>query len=72
MAIMVGNPFLDLVEFYVKFGIYFKCFSKPNKRPHDRDMDLNRLLTAQNAGEHGYPLFGKGVRECPSASMSSY
>ena len=38
-------------------------FAEPDKRAHDGDVDLNRCFAAQDAGEHGHPLFSKGVRQ---------
>jgi hypothetical protein len=40
---------------------YAQQLPQPNERPHDLNVDFNRLRAAQGAGEHGYALLGEGM-----------
>src|SRR5271169_7253281 len=39
-----------------------------HKRAHDPEVNHHRPLAAQYTRQHGYALFGEGVRQIPSAS----
>jgi len=40
------------------------------KRSHDLDVHLNGSAASENAGEHGYTLFGEGIRRIATTSLS--
>jgi hypothetical protein len=46
-----------------------KDLPEPDERAHDGDIDLDRALTPQHAGEHRHSLLGEGVGERAWISM---
>lgn len=51
-----------------KFLVGYKHPPDPDKRPHDGNIHLNRLLAFQNAGKHGDTLLGKNVRKVSAST----
>lgn len=43
---------------------------QPDESPHDQNVHLDRPITSQNTGEHGYALLGENVWEVTASSST--
>ena len=61
--VMVFDLAFKFGQLVRQFLVQGQGLSEPDKGAHDGNINLNRPLTAQDAGQHRTPLLRKGIRE---------
>ena len=56
-------------DFAAQVFVRGKHGAKLEEGTHDSNIDLHGAITMQNAGEHGYTVFGEGVRTIATAAV---
>ena len=70
LLVMLANASLQIVEAGGKLAVGGEDLSKAHEGAHDFDIDPNRPLAFENAGEHSDALFGKGERKLAPSTVS--
>lgn len=61
-----GHLSLQVIKPLLKRFIGARNTAKLNERPHDRDVDGDRPVTAKNPREHRYSLLGEDIWGVPT------
>ncbi len=61
-ATLLALPPFELIESPGKFFVGGEELAEANESAHDGDVYFDGTLAGKDAGKHGYPLFGEGIR----------
>ncbi len=61
-VVALAHLFFQLRQAFGQFPVDTEQLPKPDKGPHDLDVDLDSPWASQDAGQHGHPLLGESVR----------
>jgi len=70
VAIVTAHSFLQFGETLSQLPVGGQDFPQLHESAHDGDVDADRALAAQHAGEHRHALLRKGEGPIPAAAVA--
>ena len=68
-GVVAFEALLEFREFAGEFDVISEELARLHEGAHDGDVDLHGALAAQDAGEHGHPLFRERIGEVAAPTV---